>query len=406
MSRRTRDDSAESAFGSDSFLDVVANIVGILIILIVIVGVRIKHAPPSTKAEDQQQIALKKEAWERERDEIEQANQQAKDRHERDLSLRQKQLAEQKAAKQEYETALREQQETQKIHEEERRRREKIVAQYEAEASRLKAEMNDLSKKLQIARAVRTSSEKAAADRLASLQSTLASETKRESELVSMLKDSQTSLTSTKQDGAKLLQRIEQLRQKLTEVTRTMPPTKPLKHYATPMARMVRKNHAFFHCKGGRIAYAYFDELMAQARENARGRMTPSSSRIEGVVGPIGAFRLKYVYVRTGVSMTEQLSGPMSVSYQAAQLVLKLDEEPVGETIDQAFEPNSSFRLRLRSLAADKHAITLWVYGDSFTLAKEVEEFCHDAGFDVVMMPLPDGHPVSLGPNGFSMDAR
>ena len=33
------------AFGSDSFLDVVANIVGILIILIVVVGVRVARAP-------------------------------------------------------------------------------------------------------------------------------------------------------------------------------------------------------------------------------------------------------------------------------------------------------------------------------------------------------------------------
>jgi multidrug efflux pump subunit AcrA (membrane-fusion protein) len=406
MSRRSRDDSAESAFGSDSFLDVVANIVGILIILIVIVGVRIKHAAPSAPSQDQQQIASKKEAWERERDEIEQANQQAKEKYERLLAQRQKDLADQKAAKEEHEAARRQQQQTELIHEQERRRREKIMAEYEAEASRLHAEMSDLSKKLQIARVTRSASEKAASDRLASLQTTLTHEAEREADLANMLKDSETSLASTKKDGADLLKQIEKLREKLAEVTRTMPPTKPLKHYATPMARMVRKNHVFFHCKGGRIAYAYFDELMDQARDNARGRMTPSSSRIEGTVGPIGAFRLKYVYVRTGVSMTEQLSGPMSVSYQAAQLVLKLDEEPVGETIDQAFEPNSSFRLRLRSLAADKHAITLWVYGDSFLLAKEVEEFCHDAGFDVVMMPLPDGHPVSLGPNGFSMDAR
>jgi multidrug efflux pump subunit AcrA (membrane-fusion protein) len=406
MSRRSRDDSAESTFGSDSFLDVVANIVGILIILIVIVGVRIKHAPPSTSSQDQEQFAAQKQAWEKERSEIENANRQAKEEHQRDLAQKQKQLAEHKAAQERYQAAVREQQTTEKIHDEERLRREKIMAQYEAQARQLQAEMDELSKKLQIARAVQASSAKAAADRFASLQMTLDNEAKREADLDEMLKQSQSGLASTKQDGADLLKQIELLRQKLTEVTRTMPPTKPLKHYATPMARMVRKSHVFFHCKGGRIAYAYFDELMDQARDNARGRMTPSSSRIEGTVGPIGAFRLKYVYVRTGVSMTEQLSGPMSVSYQAAQLVLKLDEEPVGETLDQAFEPNSSFRLRMRSLAADKHAITLWVYGDSFTLAKEVEEFCHDAGFDVVMMPLPDGHPVSLGPNGFSMDAR
>ena len=36
------------AFGSDSFLDVVTNMVGILIVLVMVVGVRIKHAPATS----------------------------------------------------------------------------------------------------------------------------------------------------------------------------------------------------------------------------------------------------------------------------------------------------------------------------------------------------------------------
>ena len=47
MSKR-RD--SEIMFGSDSFLDVVANIVGILIILIVIAGVRVGQAPVSSRS--------------------------------------------------------------------------------------------------------------------------------------------------------------------------------------------------------------------------------------------------------------------------------------------------------------------------------------------------------------------
>ncbi|MCA8999728.1 MAG: hypothetical protein KDA80_22215, partial [Planctomycetaceae bacterium] len=42
MARRT---DHQPEFGSDSFLDIVANIVGILIILIVVAGVRVAQAP-------------------------------------------------------------------------------------------------------------------------------------------------------------------------------------------------------------------------------------------------------------------------------------------------------------------------------------------------------------------------
>ncbi|MCA9096900.1 MAG: hypothetical protein KDA36_00865, partial [Planctomycetaceae bacterium] len=43
MGRRRQ--SQELEFGSDSFLDVIANTVGIIIILIVITGLRVSHAP-------------------------------------------------------------------------------------------------------------------------------------------------------------------------------------------------------------------------------------------------------------------------------------------------------------------------------------------------------------------------
>lgn len=47
MARAQRQEA--EAVGSDSFLDVVTNIVGILIILVMVVGIRIKHAPASAE---------------------------------------------------------------------------------------------------------------------------------------------------------------------------------------------------------------------------------------------------------------------------------------------------------------------------------------------------------------------
>ncbi len=58
MARRAT--SREPAFGSDSFLDVTANLVGVLIILIVLVGLRVSRTPPRQEqldAESQRQLA-------------------------------------------------------------------------------------------------------------------------------------------------------------------------------------------------------------------------------------------------------------------------------------------------------------------------------------------------------------
>ena len=58
MSRKIRQDA--EAIGSDSFLDVVTNTVGILIVLVMVVGIRAKNVPvvqPSDDAEGKQRIA-------------------------------------------------------------------------------------------------------------------------------------------------------------------------------------------------------------------------------------------------------------------------------------------------------------------------------------------------------------
>src|SRR5262245_25530599 len=51
MARRTT--AAEPAFGTDSFLDVTANLVGVLIVLIVLVGLRVRKSPPPAVALDE-----------------------------------------------------------------------------------------------------------------------------------------------------------------------------------------------------------------------------------------------------------------------------------------------------------------------------------------------------------------
>ncbi len=58
MSKKIRDD--EPAFGSDSFLDIVANMVGILIILVMVAGLRardVSHLEPQPTAEEAQAVS-------------------------------------------------------------------------------------------------------------------------------------------------------------------------------------------------------------------------------------------------------------------------------------------------------------------------------------------------------------
>ncbi len=56
-----RSRSGDLDFGSDSFLDIIANIVGILIILIVIAGLRVARTPVATEAPETTPVAAHQE---------------------------------------------------------------------------------------------------------------------------------------------------------------------------------------------------------------------------------------------------------------------------------------------------------------------------------------------------------
>ncbi|NLE36537.1 MAG: hypothetical protein GX621_00770 [Pirellulaceae bacterium] len=61
MGTRRRDRNEANDVGQDSFLDIVANIVGILIILVMVMGVRAKHAPVPLNIASAEQAAARRE---------------------------------------------------------------------------------------------------------------------------------------------------------------------------------------------------------------------------------------------------------------------------------------------------------------------------------------------------------
>lgn len=406
MSRR-RSDSAESMFGSDSFLDVVANIVGILIILIVLVGLRVRKAEPTALAEEKAALAQAKlEEREKQRREIEQSNAQGEEEYRRaaaereEARRRNEELRRQRAAEQAKIDERRQE------HEEERLRREKVMRQYEDEAARMQQEIASLADRLSLA----TSERERTAEEIARQE-----ERWREAESVrsAELRQAEQSLHAESSDlerakltGEQLRKTIEELRRLLAEAEQQTPVVKQIRHFATPMARRIEQQELHFRCKGGRVAYTYLEELVTAARDQAAGRITRSTSRINGMAGPLGGFALKYIFARPESTVTEQLADMQYVRFGLVYWELTSESDFIGELADEAAEPNSALRVKLRSMPASKFAVTLWVYPDSFEVAKKVEDLLHDLSYTVSLRPLPPGIPIIGSPFGSATDSH
>jgi hypothetical protein len=344
MYRKRRRRSREIAFSLDSFLDVITNLIGIIIrmILVVWVGARSYHeiqsrlqlAPgtsPAAAAQSQGDLAKISDPLEQEI---------IKHRHE--LELVQQSLLEHL------------------------RQLPPLGAQRQAaeqELTLLAAELQTLAQ---------------SRDRL---QQTAAQQEKLgEGVAVSL---------------AEVKHRSEKLRQDITQFQQ-QPIAKKVIQYRTPVSRPVVTEELFFECQGGRVAFIDFAAMQREMNDevDARKKDLIKSGSLEGFTHPAGAFRLHYL---AKVVDSDPLGGTYRISGSGEVLPMP---GPRGETLTEAFQPDSEFRQIVDHIDAKQTVVTFWVYPDSFSLFRQLRDYLYQRNIEVAARPLPFGHAIGFSPSG------
>ena len=354
MARRKH--SGEVNIGSDSFLDVIANIVGILIILIVIAGVRVSRAPAPKKKSTPvvHEVAaapvIPQPTVEPEPEEPDfvETTQPPPELTEQIQSLQSE------------------------------------IDQLEAvatatEASKSELEQRQASGELQIA-----------AGRNA-LQTEKANREGYERSIAELQ-----ALIAAQQNNLSLLQ------DQIKELNLRAPKVQKLKHRVTPISRVVVGDQIHFRLNGNHVSQVPIHELLQAAMRQAKhqGGDMSQSRKYLGTAGPIGGYLLQYKLEAVPASAAETARfGPGMV--RVALTSFQLDPEPDirEETAEQALRRGSMFDVAIQT-AEPGATFTLWVYPDSFPLYRELQNHLHELGFTVAARPLPKGIPIAGSPEG------
>ena len=345
---RRRRKALHPAGGSDSFLDVIANLVGIMIILIVLVGARIRDLPlisflPKNRPEDTHvekpppppDLSRLRHEIDRLRDRLLEASTRqvaavrtAED-IERKLGHRRTDIAD-----------LRRQ-----------------IEGTEGEISRVKK---------QIARAAATTSD--LQRRLTALQRAVAS--------------------LEKQKTAKT-------------VLKTL-------HFPLPVSRPVRAKELLFECRQGRVTPIDLDELLGLVRQVLRdeGKRLRDRWEVIGTVGPVGPFRLKYKIERFRSTILDRTFADLppvdqnGYSYGVTEWELVPVWPIRGESLEEALADGSRWRTVVDAADPKQVALTFFVYSDSFALYRGLRDYCHRRGFSVAGRPLLPHIPIAASRQG------
>ena len=385
MSRRRP--KGELQFGSDSFLDVVANIVGILIILIVIAGLHVSKIPvvflpPGTPLSDEPVSEL--------------ANYATAKTNESEEATEEPQLQELTMQEPEEES------------ESESEPQEKPVRPPLPELV-VPQELVEMTKELETVLASITKEELALAARVQQSNVRQVELTERQKAVQEMLAVSTQQLDSSKMRKAKAVadlelarKDLERLKLQIEEIEDKPPNVQTLEHKITPLSRVVNGHEKHYRLERNRVSEVPVDELVARLKDQIQKRKDwlVKTRQHQGQIGPIEGFNMQYlVRVETLSGLDELRTGHGGYRISLSSWQIHPEPETKGETADVALRKGSKFYQSILGAGPDT-TLTFWVYPDSYALYRKLQKFTHDHGFSVAGRPLPAGVPISGSPNG------
>ncbi|MDR2117404.1 MAG: hypothetical protein LBP87_13590 [Planctomycetaceae bacterium] len=343
--------------GQDSFLDLVSNVVGILLILLMIAGIRAQNSPPENETINSPVTIAD---------------------HEADHKIL---------------TDIQENYET--------------LQEKEIVAAKLYEDVNSIREQMEILdEHIRTQAMQHAQlfDMMTSARAVI--------ETVAEEKDQE---TKEKIEYQRQLQEIETKLEQINKTKQWLQSNRPqstvIENIPTPIGKFVneKEREAHFRLLGGNIVYVPFLELFEKMKlEIAQNQNQYFKQKMsENKIGPLDHFYLEYMLATHDVPMQDVYGTGIGKSLQLEYAEMVPVREPLGEPLKNALHsPDSELKRRLKIYRQDIYTITVWVYPDSFEEFIELKKFLYAQGYRVAARPLEFGIPISGSPRGSKSAAQ
>jgi hypothetical protein len=210
----------------------------------------------------------------------------------------------------------------------------------------------------------------------------------------------------TTQAAALSLAEVHQRCQRLLEEIRAvekLPSAKGVLRYRTPVSKPLHTEELLFECRNGRVTFIDLAPMLAEVRQGVREKEEALRTQwqVSDVAGPVGAFQLRYTIERERGAL-DAVAGGAGPDVNARSFRYGLTEwqiEPVaavrGEKLDAALAPGSQFRQVVDRLDPQFTAVTFCVYPDSFEMFRRLRDYLYDKNLVVAGRPLPEDVPIA-----------
>ena len=172
----------------------------------------------------------------------------------------------------------------------------------------------------------------------------------------------------------------------------------------TPLAKKVHGQEIHLRVKGGLVSIIPVETLMAEItrRVNVLRSTLQQRGEVIETVGPIDGYRLRLTLAKRVLSSGH--GAPMLLESTSVRIDQHFKFLPIsdqlGQQVDQALMPGSKLQRLLKAHQRDATPVTIWVYTDSFDAFRPLKRALWEDGFPVAIRPMEPDEQIGASPHG------
>lgn len=206
---------------------------------------------------------------------------------------------------------------------------------------------------------------------------------------------------STSTDLSRLKEQLDKLNTELAKLEEQRTKKEQLNHKVMPIGLREQGPRVLFRVARGRVSVVPIDELLEQLGDKIRNNRDwlLRHKQLQGQLGPIDGYAARFNVIFEEYGERNQGLGWGQVKLDRIAFEPTTRVSQYEEPIAQALGPDGLFRRRLAEMSADR-TIEVWVPSDSFGDYRQLLTFAQKQGFQVAGSPLPTGLPYVVVAEG------
>ena len=204
--------------------------------------------------------------------------------------------------------------------------------------------------------------------------------------------------------------KLEELTKEQLSLATSDPEAVEIECVPTPLAKEVDEPSIHLRLRGGLVSIVPVEQLQEEFRfhsEEIRRRLQ-SNSKVVETFGPIDGYRAKFTFVKRRAvgSSRGHIAGQTRENVLETSIEFLPTSDDIGQSVERALMPGSALYEYLQSQRRQSPPIDVWLYTDSFDEFRSLKRALWEMGFSLATRPLRMHDTIGASPHGSKSAAQ